>query len=88
MNTNNTIGGYLWDSDNQRIITLTIEEIYDLTYKNKDTKEVRSLFCLDTTANTIAFRYGYYKKDYQWQYQPFDEFPSEFKLQLLLLGVT
>lgn len=44
--------------------------------------------CVDMREHKRSFRYGKWRKEEEhWDSISFDDFPKEFKLQLLLLGV-
>lgn len=50
-------------------------------------------YCVDTHfINSDDHRYGMWKRDsfekVYWEHIPFNEFPSEFKTHLLLLGIA
>ena len=56
---------------------------------NEDTSpwEYKNCFSLDTTTEMTHHRYGKYT-DQGWKHFPLEEFPPEFKLSLVLLGVS
>lgn len=51
---------------------------------------IQSVLCVDILSEKPTGRYGMWDKNTEsnWVSFPFEHFPPEFKLQLLLLGVT
>lgn len=62
------------------------------TYPNVGIAEVpeeyRGAYCVDSGCQTKGTRYGHYTSDDDWIAIEFENFPAEFKLILLTLGVT
>lgn len=77
---------YLWDNGE-------VQEAPCSSWEDIKIIGCLDLYCVDTAASAPAMRYGIYAsgaKDhaYGWHHVPLVDFPKEFRLQLLLLGVT
>jgi hypothetical protein len=72
---------YFWVDDVVIAITNIEEGLRD---------EFTNCYCYDENAWHPLDKTGYYNNSsiYDWIHKPLSEFPAEFKLQLLLLGVT
>jgi hypothetical protein len=73
VNSPDKVRTYCWKND--QLVTS-----HHLTVEN------RGCFCVDTHY-TGQLRYGKYH-DLSWESIPLEDFPPEFRLNLLLLGVT
>lgn len=72
---------YFWV--NGKIITSEssyYEDIQDLGVFGK--------FAIDNSCHMPQGKYGIYQFNDNWKHIPFDKFPNEFKIALLLLGVS
>lgn len=59
--------------------------------RGRYTSELKGLFCVDTSATTDKYRYGKWspeKVDDFWTPVPLNDFPKEFQMALILLGVV
>jgi hypothetical protein len=82
---------YVWFPETQTVFEFTHDSVEEVP------QEVRGKLCVDTGfVNTTNNRYGKWvnvSEDLKisamckWCHVPFDQFPSEFKAHLLLLGV-
>lgn len=71
---------YFWTGSEVEIVSVS-----PYSWKPKST----GMPCVDTRSDEPEYRYGMWRADSKgWIAIPLTEFPNEFKLQLLLLGVT
>ncbi|WP_290877884.1 hypothetical protein [Aquabacterium sp.] len=86
MTVNNTL--YFW------VDGIIIDYHEDALWKPLEEGSLDQLFCIDRRFEAgDAYTYGYYWTDSNgatdnWKNIPFSDFPPEFKLQLLLLGIS
>lgn len=78
---------YVWFSETNSIVEFNTNEAQSVP------KEFLGKYCVDTdSVNSDDSRYGMWKGNsfglVWWEHIPFNEFPSEFKTQLLLLGIA
>lgn len=50
--------------------------------------EWQGYFCIDTFCEGEQMRYGTYRKQGGWQHIPLKDFPTDFQMALILLGIT
>ena len=50
--------------------------------------DLEDCLCVDTSRKDEISRYGQFIKNDGWHHEPFREFPPEFRMHLLLLGVS
>ncbi len=72
-------GAYFWDGSKVSYIDGWVD--------HDRRKAVIGLPCVDTTEDTAAQRYGVFGTN-GWQSRPLDQLPKEFRMHLLLLGVS
>lgn len=78
---------YIWMPEKNSIAEFNTNEAESVP------KKFLGKYCVDNNfINSGNSRYGMWKKDSSplvyWAHIPFNEFPSEFKTQLLLLGIA
>lgn len=81
-------GVHFWDGNQGKVISFDHR-----VYLDKVPFELLGMHCVDTYCSDAQFRYGTYHilkvpNLRLWKSIPFDEFPAEFKVNLLLLSIS
>lgn len=72
---------YYWDEKNQVII----EQVKII---GPGSKVIEEMYCVDAYyTGQLKYRYGMYTKGNGWRTKEYSDFPVEFQMALLLLGV-
>ena len=73
---------YFWKD--KQVVIVTDAELDENFASNQ------GLICVDTQREEPEWRYGWFSpEDFsRWSYIPLDDFPKEFRVHLLLLGVS
>lgn len=69
-------GEYIYWNGEQAVETEDVQEAF------------KGLFVIDLDFKRPHMRYGNWKTESGWKHVPFDDFPVEFRMALLILGVT
>lgn len=73
---------YFWDG------TRVIEFRKFLSYPLVKEAGLLNMFCVDSVFEDHRNRYGYFPENDGWVHLPIEAFPKEFRMYLLLLGMS
>ena len=77
-------GGYFWDGEK------VIQMLHRPNVGDVQKADLEGFYCVDISPECEEpyRRYGVFKRNDGWNHYSFDQFPREFRMHLLLLGVA